>query len=302
MKQTLFSLKRIIRFTTAGRIFIVVTVFLGVLGIVGNNNLLFMVTALLLGTMAASGIVGRSNIRATSLVVRFPEEVYAQSPCAVSVTLQNNGKKRPVFLLEVVLSGQRAFFPVLQPGESVSKTIFVTFPSRGKHVLSDVELSSVFPFKFFIRYWPVDSIPECLVFPSPLESNEGLLLPTDDVLENVRLSNEDEDIIGVRGYTEGDPIKRVHWKSSARTGEMKTRLYEGDTGDEGKIIDLDRMLEGDTERALSIACYMILEAFKSGGAIGMKYRQRVFEASMREKARIALLALLAEHSAEGSQS
>ncbi|GHV46848.1 membrane protein [Synergistales bacterium] len=31
----------------------------------------------------------------------------------------------------------------------------------------------------------------------------------------------------MRPYAEGDSMKRIHWKSSARTGTLKTRIYEG---------------------------------------------------------------------------
>lgn len=39
-------------------------------------------------------------------------------------------------------------------------------------------------------------------------------------------SNDGSDYTGVRAYALGDPMKRVHWKLSARTEEYRTKLFE----------------------------------------------------------------------------
>ena len=35
----------------------------------------------------------------------------------------------------------------------------------------------------------------------------------------------------VRGYREGDPLREIHWKLSARTGKLVVREYEGEQSD-----------------------------------------------------------------------
>ena len=276
-------MKRVIRTRRAGMVYIVISIFLGVVAINSANNLLYLVTAVLLGYMLASGLAGRSNIRNASVSVSFPDEIYAQVPCVAVVQVTNKSRFVPLFLIEVALEerleerGGRVFFPVVQPGKSESLSFFTTFPSRGRHRVEDIELSSVYPFNFFVRYWPVDFETSATVFPCPLRCDLTLVFvhrgPRDDEGENAS-SREETDIVGVRPYIEGDPMKRVHWKSSARTGKLQTRLYDG-TAQAGRIIDLDRLVEGDVERGLSMATYAVVESMKSRLPVGMRIREEI---------------------------
>jgi uncharacterized protein (DUF58 family) len=44
-----------------------------------------------------------------------------------------------------------------------------------------------------------------------------------------RLFEDPTRIAGVRDYQAGDPLNRVHWKSTARTGTLQSKLYEPST-------------------------------------------------------------------------
>ena len=91
-------------------------------------------------------------------------------------------------------------------------------------------------------------------------------------------------------------MKRIHWKSSARTGKLKTRLYDGTASMSGRIIDLDRLLAGEVERGLSMAAWMIAESMKSGLAVGMRRGDRiVLPAPGREHKRDLLKELALYH-------
>jgi uncharacterized protein (DUF58 family) len=266
-------------------VYIGITIFLGVVAINSANNLLYLVTAVLLGYMLASGLAGRSNIRNALVSMSFPDEIYAQVPCAASVQITNKSRLVPLFLIEVALEeqGARVLFPVVQPGKTETLSFFTTFPSRGRHRVGDVELSSVYPFNFFVRYWPVDFETSATVFPCPLRCDLNLVFlprgPRDDEGEEPA-AREETDIIGVRPYVEGDAMKRIHWKSSARTGKLQTRLYDGTSTQTGRIIDLDRLVEGDVERGLSMATYAVVESMKSKLPVGMRSREEVFPPAM----------------------
>jgi uncharacterized protein (DUF58 family) len=180
--------------------------------------------------------------------------------------------------LERARKTARVFFPVIQPGESDSRTFFITFPSRGRHEVQDIELSSVYPFNFFVRYWPIDFNAVVTVFPYPLRCEPKLVFMDKTLREDAEEivdPNEETDIVGVRPYVEGDAMKRVHWKSSARTGKLKTRLYDGVSSRSGRIVDLDRLVAGGVERGLSMAAYAITESMKSRLPIGMRNRQEI---------------------------
>jgi uncharacterized protein (DUF58 family) len=261
-------------------VYIAVSIFLGVVAVNSANNLLYLVTAVLLGYMLASGLAGRGNIRNAQVSVSFPDEVYAQTPCVATVRIVNKSRFVPLFLIEVALEERkgRVFFPIVQPGKSESRSFFTVFPFRGRHDVEDIELSSVYPFNFFVRYWPVDFETSVTVFPCPLRCDLELVFVRrsrqDDEGEDAA-SKEETDIVGVRPYVEGDSMKRIHWKSSARTGKLKTRLYDGTSSQSGRVIDLDRLVERDVERGLSMAAYAITESMRSKLPVGMLSRQEI---------------------------
>jgi len=260
--------------------YVAVTIILGVISVNSANNLLYLVTAMMLGYMLASGMAGRGNIRSASVSVWFLDEIYAQVPCAVVVNVSNKNRFTPIFLIEVALeqgdSRTYALFPVIQPGCTESRTLFTTFALRGRRSLTGIELSSAYPFNFFVRYWPVLKMlkTETTVFPYPLACDpEVVFAPLDDDEREGEIADPltETDIVGVRPYVEGDSMKRVHWKSSARTGKLQTRLYDGTSSrSRRRIIDLDSLVLGEVERGLSMAAYALVESIKSGLPIGMR--------------------------------
>ncbi|MCL2009638.1 MAG: DUF58 domain-containing protein [Synergistaceae bacterium] len=270
---------RVIRTRRAGMVYIFTSIFLGVVSVNSSNNLLYLVTAMMLGYMLASGIAGRGNIRGASVSVSFPDEIYASVPCAVGVNVYNKNRFTPIFLIEVALeqgnSRTSAFFPVVQPGRTESRMLLTAFPSRGRRSFEEIELSSVYPFNFFTRYWPVDADAEVTVFPYPLACDLEAVLPPMDKDERegeIAGSLAEADIVGVRPYVEGDSMKRIHWKSSARTGKLHSRLYDGTLSySHRRVIDLDRLTSGGVERGLAMAAYILVESIKSKLPIGMRY-------------------------------
>jgi len=258
-------------------VYIIISIVLGVISVNSFNNLLYLVTAMMLGYMLASGVAGRGNIRGASVSVSFPDEIYAQVPCAVVVNVSNKNRFTPIFLIEVALEQEygktSTLFPVVQPGCTESRTLFSTFPSRGRRLFKNIELSSVYPFNFFVRYWPVNAYTEATVFPYPVGCDPELVfapLNNDEREGEVADPLAETDIVGVRPYVEGDSMKRIHWKSSARTGKLKTRLYDGTSSRRRRVIDLDRLVSGGVERGLSMAAHAIVESIKSRLPIGMR--------------------------------
>lgn len=289
---------RIIRTKFAGRIYILVSTLLGVIAVNSGNNLLYLTTAALLGYMLASGVAGRKNIARLSVTVEFSGDVYAGTPCSAVVRVTNKNRSLPVFWIEATLwnggEASSVFFPIIQPGKTESKALLTTFPQRGLQKIDDLDLCSTYPFNFFERFWPVVFETDVTVFPCPLPCDPAVALAarTDGEREGQTVVPLLEtEIVGVRPYAEGDPMKRVHWKSSARTGKLQTRLYEGAARDI-RMIDLDRLLAGGTERGLSQATFLVLESLKAGAAIGLRHRDtHILPTSGRTHARTLLTRL-----------
>jgi uncharacterized protein (DUF58 family) len=103
----------------------------------------------------------------------------------------------------------------------------------------------------------------------------------------------DRDAIGVRPYVEGDPMRAIHWKSSARTGRLNSRLYDDSAESEAMIVDLDALVARGRETGLSAASYEISRAIKSGRPIGLRDRGVVWAPSASRLDKLSMLAMLA---------
>jgi uncharacterized protein (DUF58 family) len=288
---------KVIEFHRSGWIYIVVSIVIGVLALNGGNNFHYLAEAAVLGFMLSSGVSGYMNIRRADVSLSFPDEIYARSPFLLNVEVRNKSRV-PVYMIDIGVKGERVFFSVIQPGETVSKHIPFTLSSRGVNEIKGVELSSSYPFNFFTRYWPVSFVGKAIVFPSPLDSRRDdariWMEPGESEGETRGIPESDRDIIGVRPYAEGDPMRMIHWKSSARTGKLNSRLYDGSGARETRMINLDALVSGlGLEHGLSAAAYEISASMKSGLPIGMADRGVIWAPSPSRSDKLSMLSNLA---------
>ena len=110
---------------------------------------------------------------------------------------------------------------------------------------------------------------------------EDLGLPADRPLGMVRGRNKlFEDpvrIAGLRDYRPGDPLRRIDWKASARSGDLQSRVYEPSAEQQLYVmVNIDTMehawegyLRDDLERTVSAAASIATWAAGNRFAIGL---------------------------------
>jgi uncharacterized protein (DUF58 family) len=110
-----------------------------------------------------------------------------------------------------------------------SLTYEVQFLMRGYYQFGPLLLESGDLFGLHRRYRVVTA-PHCvLVYPKvlPLEGYDvASRRPIGEVRLSHRLFEDPTRISGVRPYQTGDPLNRVHWRATARTGLLHSKLYE----------------------------------------------------------------------------
>jgi uncharacterized protein (DUF58 family) len=87
---------------------------------------------------------------------------------------------------------------------------------RGQYVLTGSEVITGDPFGFTIKKKAVQAVQSCKVYPKPadlLQIRQPLLA-------------EPRELGLLRKYISGDPMRRIHWKSSARLGQLMTKETE----------------------------------------------------------------------------
>jgi uncharacterized protein (DUF58 family) len=180
---------------------------------------------------------------------------------SVRLTIRNEGAVPvPWVLLEDLLPGQGADerFPkykvqgkriqiaMLRGGTEREMKYTLEFLSRGYFQVGPLTLESGDLFGLHRRF-RVETEPNfVLVYPKVVGLTGYDLTsrrPIGDVRMTHRLYEDPTRIAGVRGYEAGDPLNRVHWRATARTGALQCKVYEPSTL-AGATVFLDFHLAG----------------------------------------------------------
>lgn len=89
-----------------------------------------------------------------------------------------------------------------------------------------------------------------LVYPKiiPLEGVEiATKRPMGEMRVHDRILEDPTQMVGIRAYRAGDPLNRVHWKATARTGTLHSRVFQP-TSMQGTMIVLDLHRDTNPER------------------------------------------------------
>ncbi len=177
----------------------------------------------------------------------------------IRVTVTNRGKlPLPWVLIEDVLppkallqrpprlkvEGRRIRIATLGGGKTTTLRFEIEFRMRGYYQIGPVLLETGDLFGFYRRY-RIGAAPHfVLIVPRPVPMR-GYDLASRPPIGEIRLLHklyEDPTrIAGVRLYQMGDPLNRVHWRATARTLTLHSKVYEPSTLAGGTIVlDLHR--------------------------------------------------------------
>ncbi len=119
--------------------------------------------------------------------------------------------------------------------------------------------------------------------------------PIGDIRLVHRLYEDPTRVAGVRCYESGDPLRRVHWRATARTGELQSKVYEATTL-AGATILLDFHQSGypsrgephRSELAVTTAASLAHAIFLLGQPVGLATNGRDLADRLRVKPKGAL--------------
>ncbi|MBC8354224.1 MAG: DUF58 domain-containing protein [Planctomycetes bacterium] len=166
---------------------------------------------------------------------------------AVVINVQNQGKLPiPWCLVEDLLprralihdppnlavEGRRLQLSMLRAGARQSLMYQLTCNRRGYYQLGPLVLETGDLFGLHRRYRVATKPHFLLVLPQviPLEGYDvSSKRPIGEVRMTYRLFEDPTRIAGVRRYEAGDPMSRVNWRATARTGQLHSKVYEPST-------------------------------------------------------------------------
>jgi uncharacterized protein (DUF58 family) len=285
----------VIQINKAGFLYILLTLLIGFSAVNTGNNLVYIVTSALLSYMMISGIFGSRNLHAVDVSLEFPAEIYAGADVPVRVRLVNRRKLMPAFLIRIAVNGREILIPVINARSTVQESLQVCFQRRGRHTVQHLRLSSVFPFNFFTRFRTIPLKLDLVVFPRPVTCR----LTRQSHSQNRSKGEASSDVAGfesdlrsIRNYVSGDPVKYISWKSTAKTGLLKTKELSS-IDMEHFIIDMDRMEKRDLEHTVSCVTYTVLKLLRTRTPVGLHVDGETLKPDASAAHRLRILTKLA---------
>jgi uncharacterized protein (DUF58 family) len=224
--------------------FVAIVLLLG-LALVLQAGLVAFAGYVLLGVFVVSRYLARRwvhDLHAERKCDATPREIGESTE--VAVTLTNTGNLPILWVLvedlipdfstrqkppRLTIKGKRLQVVSLRAGKTRTVRYAVTFNMRGYYPVGPTLLETGDVFGLHRRHRVIGKPVYVMVYPKVLP------LPTYDFaserpIGEIRLQNrlfEDPTrTAGVREYQYGDPLQRVHWKVTARTGVLHCRVYE----------------------------------------------------------------------------
>ena len=239
----------------------------GLLGLDVGNTAVHMVwcgaTGLLIGSLLLRRFYGLQDLE---IHVEAPARVTVGEPQTLTAILRNRGAA-PLYSLRV--SGpfltwdgdwvsHRKSVAELPAGQTRRVVLSATFSARGEHHLGTTDVAALVPGGLAVG--PRRQTPDVrfLVLPR-VAPVRRLVLPQSQRYQpgGVALASktgESMDILGVRPYRPGDPVRDLHARTWARTGEPMVREYQQEYFSRvGVVLDTDASVSTEAQREAAIS-------------------------------------------------
>ena len=290
---------RVLRITPVGRVYLLLTMGIGLGALNTGNNLLYLVLGLLLTTIVVSGVLSERVIWDLEVRRLLPEGAFAHEPFTLRYELKRT--RGQAFALRVRESGSLespgAWAPVVVADRPVVVRCVATAPRRGPWALKSVEVSTTFPFGIFEKVRTIDVADELLVFPrrgfacEPPPRDQSLLRGD---LGSSKHRDGTADLADLRELSVGEDARRIHWRKTATTGKLIT--VEREREERRQItLSVDEQLSGDElefacEEAAGQTALLMEQGYDVGLDVGPR-RLRPAHGGPHERRILAALAL-----------
>jgi len=246
-----------------------------------GNNLLYLLMGALLGIIALSGWLSEQALRRLRIVRRVPRPAVAREHARIEYEVRNDKRRLPshgVIIRERAARLERysdGYVAALDPGATMRARALLRADRRGVYALEGLTLSTSFPFGLFAKERDIDMPATLIVWP---RTDRPVRAPRTGGARGRRAhagsgatrGAERGEYRGLREYRPGDDPRDVHWRSSARRGDLIVREYDRDASDEYWIVVDTIAPEPEAgERALEVAASLVALAARRGDNFGV---------------------------------
>jgi len=242
---------RSIRLTTRGKAFLFAGAVFAIVAYGAGNNVLLLVACLLITLTVIAALLARFRSMKLGMARTFsPSPVSATTPTTVMIDATNLATMRsaPLYWNDTLPWRPLATDPVhLDPlsgiGSAWGKHSRLTYelkpPRRGIFKIGPLAVAYSDPFGLAVGFMTLGAKDELVVTPlvTELPLNGVWLEAPDGAARLVQASSAgNTDDLMTREYRRGDALRRVHWRASARHGELMVRQEEQRAYPEATIV------------------------------------------------------------------
>ena len=302
-----FSPPRVLRPTRAGWVFFLLTFGVGFAALNTGNNLLYLVLALMLSFLVLSGVLSESALRGIRVRRRLPAERYAQREAPVALEISND--QRRVAALAVVIEDRiagsdgecaagRCFALRIGPESTEVRTYRLAAETRGTLRFEGFVVMTRFPFGLFSKSMLVEAPEETVVYPTvsqvSIPERFGSARQGEECLPSE--NGHGSDATGLRGYSPGDPPRRIHWRATLRSGSLLVREFDDE--DDGEV-EVRLRTAGQSagegfERLVGWAASEVVALLEAGRRVSLRTDEEFHDARGGSRQRARLLGFLAQ--------
>ncbi len=198
------------------------------LWILTTGIVLLLATSVLWARSRRYELVARRTVR--------PARLHVGGDGRVDLTLANNSDRATPLLTvtDVFDDGHRAarfVLPPLPSGEMAQAAYRLPTSRRGRFRIGPLAVAASDPFGFARRTWTLSAVTDVLVCPrvhdilAPRQAGGRVVASVETVQARAQAA-DGEEFLTLRQYEVGDDLRRVHWRSTARVGDLMIRQDE----------------------------------------------------------------------------
>ena len=263
----------------------------------------------MLAFLVLSGVLSESALGHLEVRRRLPREIFARAAGTLAVEITNTSRRFPAYAVAVEdllqpRGGAPGYEPLgrmfalrIAPGTTELRAYRLVPAARGPLLLAGFRISTRFPFGLFAKACILECASEALVYPSV--SGAGSLHAL-DVGEGEGMTGPPQpetgsEVVGLRPFSPGDSMRRVHWRATLRRGTPVVRQSEEPRAAEAAVYLATRgqrpgeRFEASVRRAASQAVRLLAE----GARVSLRTDTTFIPADHGPQQRTRLLAFLA---------
>jgi uncharacterized protein (DUF58 family) len=211
---------------------------------------LYVMSALLSGSAAAGWLLNRGMLKRLSGERTIDlAEIHEGADLSIRLKLHNSGRTGAAQIATIErcpladptsdAAAVEVFIPLLPARGAVEFAYAVTAYRRGLHTFPPLSLATRAPFGFARSRRTIEVPTRALVYPELRKLHRLSLLDRQPAAEQLRpRPGFGAEVIGVRPFRTGDSPRHIHWRSTARTGQLISKEF-ADEAHPGLTIVLD---------------------------------------------------------------